>query len=250
MKKDIPPEKIGAGDAARQAERHRRAPSTRCFPTIADQAKNAFIRANPQMQLGIIEVVDRIALTLVSPASRARPVAGAHLGVRLHRRGDATQLIDFYSSDVGKKFADLQPKMLAVEVTAAQEWGRSVADELTTKVQEELRAAMAAEQQMLQGDTPARGAGARPGAIALMDFDYDLFVIGAGSGGVRAARKAAETGARVAIAEADRVGGTCVIRGCVPKKLLVYASQFREAFEDSAVLRLERSARPSSTGRR
>ncbi len=67
-----------------------------------------------------------------------------------------------------------------------------------------------------------------------MAFDYDLFVIGAGSGGVRAARKAAETGARVAVAEADRVGGTCVIRGCVPKKLLVYASQFPEAFEDSA----------------
>ena len=67
-----------------------------------------------------------------------------------------------------------------------------------------------------------------------MDYDYDLFVIGAGSGGVRAARKAAETGARVGIAEADRVGGTCVIRGCIPKKLLVYASQFREEFEDSA----------------
>jgi glutathione reductase (NADPH) len=66
-----------------------------------------------------------------------------------------------------------------------------------------------------------------------MPFDYDLLVIGAGSGGVRAARKAAEAGARVAIAESDRVGGTCVIRGCVPKKLLVYASQFREAFEDS-----------------
>jgi glutathione reductase (NADPH) len=66
-----------------------------------------------------------------------------------------------------------------------------------------------------------------------MAYDYDLFVIGAGSGGVRAARKAAEVGARVAIAEADRVGGTCVIRGCVPKKLFVYASQFREAFEDS-----------------
>ena len=67
-----------------------------------------------------------------------------------------------------------------------------------------------------------------------MAHDYDLFVIGAGSGGVRAARRAAEAGARVAIAEADRVGGTCVIRGCVPKKLLVYASQFPEAFEDSA----------------
>ncbi len=66
------------------------------------------------------------------------------------------------------------------------------------------------------------------------DFDFDLFVIGAGSGGVRAARIAASLGARVAIAENYRVGGTCVIRGCVPKKLLVYASHFREDFEDAA----------------
>src|SRR3990172_9082913 len=65
-------------------------------------------------------------------------------------------------------------------------------------------------------------------------YDYDLFVIGAGSGGVRAARLAAGYGARVAIAEESRVGGTCVIRGCVPKKLLVYAAHFREDFEDAA----------------
>lgn len=64
-------------------------------------------------------------------------------------------------------------------------------------------------------------------------FDYDLFVIGAGSGGVRAARMAAAHGARVAIAEEYRVGGTCVIRGCVPKKLLVYASQLGEAIDDA-----------------
>jgi len=62
---------------------------------------------------------------------------------------------------------------------------------------------------------------------------YDLFVIGAGSGGVRAARIAAGHGARVAICEESRVGGTCVIRGCVPKKLLVYAAQFGEAFQDA-----------------
>lgn len=61
-----------------------------------------------------------------------------------------------------------------------------------------------------------------------MAFDYDLFVIGAGSGGVRAARVAAAHGARVAVAEEYRVGGTCVIRGCVPKKMLAYASHFAE----------------------
>jgi glutathione reductase (NADPH) len=68
----------------------------------------------------------------------------------------------------------------------------------------------------------------------MTDFDYDLFVIGAGSGGVRAARVAAGHGAKVAIAEEHRVGGTCVIRGCVPKKLLVYASRFRDEFQDAA----------------
>lgn len=67
-----------------------------------------------------------------------------------------------------------------------------------------------------------------------MSFDYDLFVIGAGSGGVRAARMSASHGAKVAVAEEYRVGGTCVIRGCVPKKLFVYASHFAEEFEDAA----------------
>lgn len=67
-----------------------------------------------------------------------------------------------------------------------------------------------------------------------INFDYDLFVIGAGSGGVRAARMSASHGAKVAVAEEYRVGGTCVIRGCVPKKLFVYASQFHEEFEDAA----------------
>ena len=68
----------------------------------------------------------------------------------------------------------------------------------------------------------------------MSDFDYDLFVIGGGSGGVRAARMASQAGAKVAIAEEFRYGGTCVIRGCVPKKLMVYASSFSEAFEDAA----------------
>ena len=65
-------------------------------------------------------------------------------------------------------------------------------------------------------------------------YDYDLFVIGGGSGGVRSARVAASLGKKVAIAEEYRYGGTCVIRGCVPKKLFVYASQFHEHFEDAA----------------
>ncbi len=68
-----------------------------------------------------------------------------------------------------------------------------------------------------------------------MEFDYDLFVIGGGSGGVRAARVAAgDTGAKVALAEEDRYGGTCVIRGCVPKKLMVFASEYAGIASDAA----------------
>lgn len=68
----------------------------------------------------------------------------------------------------------------------------------------------------------------------MSDYDYDLFVIGAGSGGVRASRVAAAHGAKVAVAEEHRVGGTCVIRGCVPKKMLYYGSHFAEDLEDAA----------------
>jgi len=67
----------------------------------------------------------------------------------------------------------------------------------------------------------------------MSDFDYDLFVIGGGSGGVRAARVAAQRGVKVALAEEDRYGGTCVIRGCVPKKLMVFASEYGGLAEEA-----------------
>src|SRR6185437_12762114 len=65
-------------------------------------------------------------------------------------------------------------------------------------------------------------------------YDFDMFTIGAGSGGVASSRRAGSYDARVAICEDSRVGGTCVIRGCVPKKLLVYGAQFADAFADAA----------------
>src|SRR5215470_231657 len=66
------------------------------------------------------------------------------------------------------------------------------------------------------------------------NYDFDFFVVGAGSGGVRASRMAATFGAKTAVAEERYLGGTCVNVGCIPKKLLVYASEFGEAFEDAA----------------
>ena len=65
------------------------------------------------------------------------------------------------------------------------------------------------------------------------NYDFDLFIIGAGSGGVRAARLASKLGKRVGIAEEYRFGGTCVIRGCVPKKLMVFASSYSKIFQES-----------------
>ena len=81
--------------------------------------------------------------------------------------------------------------------------------------------------------SPSSCATRTPEAVPGTSFDFDLFVIGGGSGGVRAARIAAEHGARVGLAEEYRYGGTCVIRGCIPKKLLVYASAFADAFADA-----------------
>src|SRR6476619_5149608 len=68
----------------------------------------------------------------------------------------------------------------------------------------------------------------------MADFDFDLFVIGGGSGGVRAARMAAQRGARVAVAEAAALGGTCVNVGCIPKKLYSYAAHYAHDFEEAA----------------
>ena len=84
----------------------------------------------------------------------------------------------------------------------------------------------------------------------MAEFDFDLFVIGGGSGGVRAARIAAEAGARVGLAEEYRYGGTCVIRGCVPKKLLVYAALLPRRLRGRQRATAGPSSRPPSTGAR
>jgi hypothetical protein len=121
------------------------------LPTIADEAKNDFIRANPQMQLGIIALVDKIAVQMVS----RRPELDRFLA-RIWASGFSDEemqtLIDFYSTETGKKFAKTMPSLLAVQTSAAQEWGRSVSEELNTKVQAELRAVVQAEEEALQSD--------------------------------------------------------------------------------------------------
>ncbi len=121
------------------------------LPMVADQTKNAFIRANPDMQLGIISVVDQIAVSLVS----RRPELDNYLA-RVWASGfsndEMADLIAFYESDTGKKFSATLPQLLAVQAAAAQEWGKSVSAEMQEKVTAELRAAMTAEQKALQSD--------------------------------------------------------------------------------------------------
>ncbi len=135
------------------------------LPDIADQAKNDFIRANPQMQLGIINVVDKIAVELVS----RRPELDHYLA-RVWASGftdkEMQQLVDFYSTDTGKKLAATLPQILAVQTAAAQQWGSSIRAELNQKVKEQLAAAMAAEQQALQNDTAGPAAPTAPAPSA------------------------------------------------------------------------------------
>jgi uncharacterized protein len=121
------------------------------LPNVADQAKNAFVRANPQMQLGIIDIVDRVALSLIN----RRPDldnALARVWASGFTNEEMQELIEFYSTDVGKKYAELHPKLLGVQMATAQEWGKAISQELTAKVSAELRAAIAAEEKALQGD--------------------------------------------------------------------------------------------------
>jgi uncharacterized protein len=129
--------------------------TTRIFdevlPTIAEDSKKRFINANPQMQLGIIAVVDKIAVELV----KRRPELDQYLA-RVWASGftdeEMQAIIDFYSTDVGKKFSNALPQILAVQTAAAQQWGKSVGEELNLKVQDELRRAVAVETEALESD--------------------------------------------------------------------------------------------------
>ncbi len=121
------------------------------LPDVADKAKNAFIRANPQMQLGIISVVDKVAVELVGRRKELDDYL-ARVWAAGFTNDEMQDLIDFFSTETGKKYATSVPKILGVETAAAQEWGNSIAEELNTRVQEELRKAMEAETEALQSD--------------------------------------------------------------------------------------------------
>lgn len=121
------------------------------LPNIADEAKNTFIRANPQMQLGIIAVVDTVAVELVGRRAELDRYL-ARVWASGFTDDEMRELIDFYSSPTGQKFAQIHGQILAVQTAAAEQWAQSVADELDQRVREELAAAVAADREALQSD--------------------------------------------------------------------------------------------------
>jgi hypothetical protein len=139
------------------------------LPNIADQAKNTFIRSNPQMQLGIITVVDKVALEMVA----RRPELDSALERIWASAFDENQLeelIEFYNSETGKRFAAIQPRLIAAQMSAAQNWTGDISEEMTQRVAEELRAQLAGEAKAMEGApgtvpstlTPATPAPAAP----------------------------------------------------------------------------------------
>ena len=126
------------------------------LPNIADQVKTTLIRSNPQMQLGIIEIVDKVALELVEKRADLDRVL-ARIWASAFEESELQELIDFYSSETGKKFAERQPRLIAAQLGAAEAWGRTLSQEMLRQVQAQLRAASEAEARSLTGAAPAEG---------------------------------------------------------------------------------------------
>jgi hypothetical protein len=120
------------------------------LPNIAEQAKNTFIRSNPQMQLGIITVVDKVALDMVA----RRPeldTALERIWATAFNKEQLEELIAFYNSETGRRFAAIQPRLIAAQMSAAQNWSGDVSEEMTQRVAEELRMQLANEAKAMEG---------------------------------------------------------------------------------------------------
>lgn len=120
------------------------------LPDIADQAKSTFIRNNPQMQLGIIEVVDRIALEMVDFRGQLEEVF-ARVWASAFSVEELQALLEFFRSPVGEKYAERLPRVLAVQIGMAEQWRDAVAQEMFRRVRDELQKMADAEGMRLQG---------------------------------------------------------------------------------------------------
>ena len=135
------------------------------LPNIADKAKTTFIRGNPQMQLGIIDMVDKVALELVERRGELNNEL-ARTWALAFTKEELQQLIDFYSSDLGKKLSDEQPQIIGMQMMYAERWSSVIAQEMARRVTEEIRASARAETASMTGAAAAPDMNAAPAAPA------------------------------------------------------------------------------------
>lgn len=163
QKIEVTPEQLELGEQLLELSGSSRA-FDEVLPNVADKVKTAMIRSNPQMQLGIIEMVDKVALEMVNKRAELDQ-ALARLWAGGFSEEELNELIAFYKTDTGKKFAQLQPSIIAGQVALAERWGNRVAGEINKRVIEEIKAVNAAEARNLLGAAPAEEAApqAQPG---------------------------------------------------------------------------------------
>jgi hypothetical protein len=135
------------------------------LPNIADKAKTTFIRGNPQMQLGIIDMVDKVALELVERRGELNNEL-ARTWALAFSEAELQQLIDFYSSDLGKKLSAEQPQIMGMQMMYAERWSSVIAQEMARRVTEEMRASAQAETASMTGAAPSPDLNAAPAAAA------------------------------------------------------------------------------------
>jgi uncharacterized protein len=120
------------------------------LPEVADRAKTTLIRSNPQMQLGIINVVDRVALEIVERRQELEEVI-AQIWATSFTEEELRDLRDFYATPVGRKYADLFPELLRAQMGAAELWGQTISEDMYQRVVRELRRVAEEEGRQLQG---------------------------------------------------------------------------------------------------
>lgn len=128
-------------------------PFDEILPDIADQAKTTLIRSNPQMQLGIINVVDRVALEMVERRAELENIM-ARIWAETFSDEELEELLGFYQSPIGRKYAQEFPLLLRAQIGAAEWWSRDISEDMFRRVQRELQQMAEAEGQQLQQATP------------------------------------------------------------------------------------------------
>ncbi len=135
------------------------------LPNIADQAKTTFIRSNPQMQLGVIEVVDKVALDLVSRREDL-DARFTELWALAFDKDELRVLLEFYQTPAGRKLGAIMPRILRAQIGMSDDWSREIAEEMYKRVGEELTAMTKAEAKKLEAG-PGGGADAAGGGLKL-----------------------------------------------------------------------------------